>query len=118
MIDYHRGHVDRATSRIDEIIKQTQLETEDLKQRTHALSKQQNQFITTIHNFCNDQYILVTNNLKIRDGGLLNMKRKLDEISKIEKEITNRIASVLEQYLEEFSNQKVQKMIEETAGRK
>jgi septal ring factor EnvC (AmiA/AmiB activator) len=118
VIDFHASHINQARNKVDEIFKKTKADIEDLKLKTNQLIRQESLLGDDIKNFLEAQFKSITNNIKIKDGSLISLKKRIDEILKLEKDLHTKIAISIEQHINEETGTKLTKMLEESKNSK
>ena len=118
MIDNHATHILQAKLSIEEIFKQTRGEIDDLKAKTVNLIKQETNSIDEVSKFLVTQIKTIQNNNKLKEVGLSIIKKKIDDIVKVEKEIQQKLSNSIEHYCKDEALNYSEKVYNDTKERK
>lgn len=118
VIDFHAIHILQAKYKVEEIFKQIRTEIEELKGKISGGLKIQGNTVNDLDNYLSNQLKNINNNHKIKEASLITIKKRIDDILKIEKEINNKLNFSLEEYFKEESIEKTDKISCETKERK
>jgi hypothetical protein len=101
VIDFHAIHILQAKNKLEDIFKQTRNEIDDLKTKTSSLIKHQNASSEELSKFLVYQIKSINNNFKQKEANLNLVKRRIDDILQLEKDLLKKLSLSLEEYIKE-----------------
>ena len=111
-------HILQAKYRIEDIFRMIKTEIEDLKEKVSGEIRIQGNSLKDLDNFFINHLKILSNNYYIKESCLITIKKKIDEIIIIEKDINTNIKTSLEQLIKEEAIDISEKTSTDTRERK